>query len=813
MKRLVVVVTVWMMGLAGVLGSVVLSSTAAQAAAVSSVSLSVVPSVAAPAESVVLSGVVSPVVSGRTVWLQRYGSSWSTVLSVTTSSTGRFSGSVRAGLAGSKTSWRAVARPTVTAAQAVSATRVLTVVKQAVSLVAPVSVETALAFALSGYGYPARAGRVVVVQRLSGTSWVEVGRTTQSSTGYSVVRTSVPSVGRFTYRAVALAWHGAAAVVSVSRVVSAHAPYLLLTPPVAIAAETVKATGKLPGVYSRPVWVQRRSGTSWVTLVKATTSSTGSYATSFHAPALGSYAVRALAPAVTIAGTVKAQYVSAAKTLSVVGQSASVSLPATLMAGRTGTATLTFRPIRAGRAVALQVARSGVWTVVATGRQSAAGTASFTLTTGAPATYSYRAFTAAAAGAPAFASTTRTLTVTVLSVGATTLISAQMNGLELSGHSYPGAVSSGGRYVAFSSWAAALPSAPQGGAFRRDTTNGVTTLIAADTSDTYAHPVAMSADANQVLLSTLDYSGPVVTSSATVRDLAAGTSKTLNVTANNTAGNGSSEAMALSADGRYAVFWSNSTNLTAASADGAWYVYQRDLQSGTTGLIGKCGSEQGCWQGDVSSDGRFVAYHEDIPGVIVNQQAKLWDRALGTTVLVSATTSGTPGNGQSWAPSVSDDGSRVVFTSNATDLVPDDTNGESDVFVRNMTTGATTLVTRAPNGQQADRSSSGAKISGDGTYVVFASNATNLLTSGPITSPTGRDEVYGRDLVTGVTTMLSTDPTGAPGNGNNDSPAGYGSWSPVLSRDGSAVAYSSNSSNIVPNTSFGQVNVLMRRLK
>jgi len=71
-----------------------------------------------------------------------------------------------------------------------------------------------------------------------------------------------------------------------------------------------------------------------------------------------------------------------------------------------------FAPVRPGRAVALQLLKSGVWTAVATGKQSTTGTASLVVTAGTPGVYSYRGWTAALSGAPAFASPTRTLTVT-----------------------------------------------------------------------------------------------------------------------------------------------------------------------------------------------------------------------------------------------------------------------------------------------------------------------------------------------------------------------------------------------------------------
>jgi hypothetical protein len=68
----------------------------------------------------------------------------------------------------------------------------------------------------------------------------------------------------------------------------------------AIAAETVKATGTLPGVLSRSIVVQRKSGAGWTTVAEATTSGTGSYAASFSAPAVGSHQVRVLSPKMTM---------------------------------------------------------------------------------------------------------------------------------------------------------------------------------------------------------------------------------------------------------------------------------------------------------------------------------------------------------------------------------------------------------------------------------------------------------------------------------------------------------------------------------
>ena len=205
---------------------------------------------------------------------------------------------------------------------------------------------------------------------------------------------------------------------------AANAPYLQLTESTAIAAETVKATGKLPGVYSRPILVQRKSAAGWATLAEATTSATGAYATSFSAPDVGTYKLRVMASRITVARHVRAEYVSAAKTLLVVAQTAFMSMPTTLVESETGTASVKFGPARVGRPVTLEVMTSGAWTAIATGAQSSTGTASLMFATGAPGTYSYRARTAAANGAPAFTSPVGVLKVIAAAPGPVTNVTA-----------------------------------------------------------------------------------------------------------------------------------------------------------------------------------------------------------------------------------------------------------------------------------------------------------------------------------------------------------------------------------------------------
>jgi len=91
--------------------------------------------------------------------------------------------------------------------------------------------------------------------------------------------------------------------------------YVVLTPATATVSETVRVGGRLPGVGLRRVWAQRQAEASWVNMGSTTTSAGGSYAVAVKAPAGGSYAVRVYAPKVLVAGRVRAQFVTLARSL------------------------------------------------------------------------------------------------------------------------------------------------------------------------------------------------------------------------------------------------------------------------------------------------------------------------------------------------------------------------------------------------------------------------------------------------------------------------------------------------------------------
>jgi hypothetical protein len=158
----------------------------------------------------------------------------------------------------------------------------------------------------------------------------------------------------------------------------------------------------------------------------------------------------------------------------------------------------------------------------------------------------------------------------------------------------------------------------------------------------------------------------------------------------------------------------------------------------------------------VNSDGRFIAFSTDAENVIPNdtngcRDVVVRDLLLGTNLLVSANTNGLPANGVSTTPVISGDGRFVAFTSAASDLVPGDSNKSLDVFVRDMQSGLTTLISVTPNSSvPGNKDSFSPFISTDGRFVLFHSAATDLA---PGLVPTG-DNLFLRDRQLGTTGVL-----------------------------------------------------------
>lgn len=157
------------------------------------------------------------------------------------------------------------------------------------------------------------------------------------------------------------------------------------------------------------------------------------------------------------------------------------------------------------------------------------------------------------------------------------------------------------------------------------------------------------------------------------------------------------------------------------------------------------------------------------------------------TRLVNVNSLGTQGNGISRPGAISADGRYVVFESDADNLVADDTNATGDVFVRDRLTGKTTRVSVSSAGAQANGSSYAVGVSADGRFVVFGSSASNLVDR----DTNGYTDAFVHDRVTGKTTRVSVDSLGRQGN--------YGGHPTAISANGRYVAFHSLSNTLVAN--------------
>ncbi len=307
-----------------------------------------------------------------------------------------------------------------------------------------------------------------------------------------------------------------------------------------------------------------------------------------------------------------------------------------------------------------------------------------------------------------------------------------------------------------------------------------------------------------------DDSGPL---DVFLRDRRLGTTTLVSVNRNGTdSANGYSRKQVISADGRFVAFESNADDLVAMDGNGDFDVFVRDLQSGITSLvsINRDGTDSATGYSTapkISADGRFVVFQSDADDLVDGDSNGDWDvfvRDLqrATTTLVSINRDGTgSGTGYSGSPMISADGRSVVFVSSAGDLVDNDLNGSADVFVRDLESGTTTLVSVNRYGAYSGAGYSAfPAISSDGRFVAFFSNAGNLVDE----ATSGIGNVFVRDLQRETTSLVSINRDGTG--------TGY-SRSPAISADGRFVTFASDADNLVDTDSNGMWDVFVRDLQ
>src|SRR6266496_4956589 len=393
--------------------------------------------------------------------------------------------------------------------------------------------------------------------------------------------------------------------------------------------------------------------------------------------------------------------------------------------------------------------------------------------------------------------------------GVTARVSVASDGSQGNNTSGGPAISADGRYIGFSSASSNLvpgDTSSNFDVFVYDRNTGQTDWISAPESGS---PQALSSSATpsfsadgrfvafQSYASNLVAGDTNNSSDVFVRDRLTGQTERVSVASDGTQANGNSfpGGSAISADGRYVVFHSLASNLVPGDTNRSYDVFLRDRQTGQTQLVSMSTDgiqgNSGGGLAAISANGRVVAFESfstNLGSSDTNGQMDVYARDLqsGETELISVASDGTQANSEETGlPSISADGRFVSFYSTSDNLVNGDTNIGYDIFVRDRLTGETTRVSVASDGSQDNRSSdASSSISGDGRFVTFVSWG-NLVPE----DTNGIADIFVHDRQTGQTQRVSVASDGTQTNAD--------SYTPVISSDGSSVAFDSQASNLV----------------
>ena len=406
--------------------------------------------------------------------------------------------------------------------------------------------------------------------------------------------------------------------------------------------------------------------------------------------------------------------------------------------------------------------------------------------------------------------------------------------------SYPGAISADGSWVLYASYATNVVAGVTDGngtnqdVFLFDRSTGNSTLVsralgsATATPNNQSSPAAISADGNWVLYKSnaTNVVAGVTDSNGTNQDVFLfdrGTGNSTLVsralgTATATA-NGASGATSISADGNWVLYSGLATNVVVGVTDGNGtnpdvFLFNRSTGSSTlvSRAFGSATATANIGSGDaaISANGNWVLFSSAatnvVSGVTDNNGASdvvLFDRSTGTSSLVSRAlgSATTTANGWSYPTAISADGNWVLYASQATNVVAGvtDSNGTtSDVFLFDRSTGTSTLVSRALGSATAtaNNGSYPTAISADGNWVLYYSNATNVVAG--VTDGNGAiADSFLFDRSTGTSTLVSRALGSATATANN------GSYPTAISADGNRVLYQSKATNVITGVTDG----------
>lgn len=253
----------------------------------------------------------------------------------------------------------------------------------------------------------------------------------------------------------------------------------------------------------------------------------------------------------------------------------------------------------------------------------------------------------------------------------------------------------------------------------------------------------------------------------------------------------------VNATGAIVVFDSIANNLVHNDGNHTDDVFVRDRTTGRTSRVSVSSSGQegngDSSRPDVSGDGRFVVFDSGASNLVTDDTNNasdvfVHDRVTHTTALVSQTRGGRAGNEASFSPTISQNGRFVAFTTNASNLTRRPSNG--GIVLRDLQTGTNRIVSLRLDGTAAFAASP--SLSANGRYVAFASFASDIVAG----DTNDTFDIFVRDRRLGTTIRVSVDSSGAEAQGG-------GSFQPAISAGGKVVAFASEATNLVASDTNG----------
>jgi Tol biopolymer transport system component len=390
-------------------------------------------------------------------------------------------------------------------------------------------------------------------------------------------------------------------------------------------------------------------------------------------------------------------------------------------------------------------------------------------------------------------------------------LSTTADGGQANERSYNGEFSPDARFVLFDSYAKLVPTDTTvwRDIFTKDLLTGAVVRLSSDSNGNpasggdsdYAHfsgngrYVVFLSSANNLVAGDTNNDRDVFR-----KDLATGAVVRVSTAADGSQADDASSYAQISADGRYVVFESAAQNLVGGDIVWANDIYRKDLVTGAITRVSTTanGTDANDWseKAQLSADGRYVLFESKANNLVANDGNGMpdifrKDLVTGAVLRVSTAANGSEANAASTAAQFSQDGRYVVFQSAANNLVANDGNNASDIFRKDLVTGVITRVSTTSTGLEANGTSQRPQLSADGRYLVFQSDANNLVAN----DQNGKYDVFRKDLATGEIIRLSTDANGAERVGD--------SYRAQLSQDGRYAVFESSADNLVPGDNNG----------